>query len=434
MKRLLFTLMVLGSLNSYGQIFSQDFESSTTRADYVGSSSGQFDWISSFANSPATIETESSNNFFRYDKKGGSSSVITRRTNLNADLAKDLAVVKFKLRVLPPDEEQLSPTNVIANLYLANNAPVPGAMDNDNVNVVPDADLFSALSLRVQKVDASLYRFFISATSTYFEGWQEITYIANKSGSSIDYKTPLGTTRNLASGRQDVWVGTTAAITNATISANFLQTSFNQFKIRIPADFATCKIDIDDIRIYDNVTVLPVNFTSFTGNRNGSVNQLSWSTGNEKENSYFEVLRAGDDGNFSTISTVNGNGTTQQYSVYSFTDFNPLVGNNYYKIRQVDIDGAATEHPVIVNVFFGKTGNGLYVFKDKATGFITVNIQSNEIQTDYLNITDLNGRLLFQEQIKLQSGQNSIQIPDNLQSGVYVVYITGQNLAAKFIL
>lgn len=433
MKKLLFTLIVLGSLNGYGQIFEQNFESSDSKTDYVGNGTGQFDWVSSFGNSPSTIETESGSNFLRFDKKGGSSSNITRRTNLNADPSKNIAVVKFKLRISPPDIEQTSPPNDLAALYLGGISPATIAFNNDDVSVVPDANTFSTLLLRVQKVNASQYQFFISSTTFYFEGWQEILYIANKSGADISYKNPLGDNTSLATGKQDIWVGTTKVISAGTISGNYTQTSFNQFKIRVPSGYANVKIDIDDIKIYDNVSVLPVTFTSFTAKQSGTMSLLKWTTASEQGNSRFEILRSTGENDFRVIGTVKGSGTTAVESNYTFTDFNPLLGNNYYKIRQIDTDGKKTEYPVIAYVSIQNSDSILQVISNKGSGYITIGLDSDRNQTEDLSIADVNGRILYQKHVNLQSGQNSIQIPYNFQPGVYVLNLAGKKLTTKFI-
>ncbi|WP_353140248.1 T9SS type A sorting domain-containing protein [Pseudopedobacter sp.] len=433
MKKLLFTLIVLGSLNGYGQIFEQNFESSDSKTDYVGNGTGQFDWVSSFGNSPSTIETESGNNFLRFDKKGGSSSNITRRTNLNADPSKSVAVVKFKLRVSPPDIEQTSPPNDLAALYLGSVSPATTAFNNDDVSVVPDANTFSTLLLRVQKVNASQYQFFISSTTFYFEGWQDILYIANKSGTDINYKNPLGDNTSLATGKQDIWVGTTKVISAGTISTNYTQSSFNQFKIRVPSGYANVKIDIDDIKIYDSVSVLPVTFTSFTAKQSGTTSLLKWTTASEQENSRFEILRSTGENDFGVIGTVKGSGTTTVESNYTFTDFNPSLGSNYYKIRQIDIDGRQTEYPVVSHVLIEKNNSLIQVISDERAGYITIGIDSDRNQTESLSITDVNGRILYQRQIHLQSGKNSIQIPYNFQPGMYVLNLASKKLTTKFI-
>ena len=91
-------------------------------------------------------------------------------------------------------------------------------------------------------------------------------------------------------------------------------------------------------------TPLPVQLASFTWKRVNTTNVLlEWKTLSEIKNFGFEVERAaGSPTNFSTLpnSFQPGHGTTTVEHFYSFTDAQPLPGISYYRLRQVDTDGA----------------------------------------------------------------------------------------------
>jgi len=419
MKRTLLLLLILLSAKSYGQLFSQDFQSGTDKSAYIGTSSHLFDWLSSFANSPSTIETEGTNNFLRFNKTGSSSSVITRRTDLDAGTTKNVAVIKFKLRMSPPDVEEATPPNNIATLYLGGGNPLPSAFDNDNVSAVPDANMFSSLLLRVQKVSASQYRFFISSTTTYFEGWQDVLYIANKSGAGITYKNPLGANATLATGKQDIWIGTTKVISAGTISANYAQSAYNQFKIIIPSNYANVKFDIDDLNMYDKVSVLPVNLISFTGKQVGSSAQLNWQTASETNNSHFNLLRAGQNGVFEKIGEVKGKQNTTVITNYVFTDFNPLAGTSYYQLQQVDLDGTIHAYEETISLSFNQ---GLTKLSVSPASSIAMNvlISGTKAGRAKLTISDINGRIIASKSLLLTDGSNYTDIPAPRSKGIYI--------------
>ncbi|MCB0556998.1 MAG: hypothetical protein KDD02_25850, partial [Phaeodactylibacter sp.] len=52
---------------------------------------------------------------------------------------------------------------------------------------------------------------------------------------------------------------------------------------------------------------------------------------------------------------VQGAGTTLEPQEYSFIDEKPLRGLNYYRLRQVDFDGAVEYHKVISVEYKGKS-------------------------------------------------------------------------------
>ena len=95
---------------------------------------------------------------------------------------------------------------------------------------------------------------------------------------------------------------------------------------------------IDDYRLED-MTVVPVELTSFIANvSNGNV-VLNWTTATELNNQGFEVERKTADGQFTTIGHVQGNGTTTERKEYSFTDANAQIGSYSYRLKQVDFNG-----------------------------------------------------------------------------------------------
>lgn len=86
--------------------------------------------------------------------------------------------------------------------------------------------------------------------------------------------------------------------------------------------------------------ITPVELTSFTSVLLPGAVRLDWATASEINNNGFEIQRAEDGVNFTTISFINGKGTTTERSVYSYTDNSVKTGINYtYRLKQIDMDG-----------------------------------------------------------------------------------------------
>ncbi len=101
----------------------------------------------------------------------------------------------------------------------------------------------------------------------------------------------------------------------------------------------------------NSATSLPIELVSFTGTAQKYGVDLKWSTASELNNDYFTVLRSSTGTNFESIGTVKGNGTTNSAHSYSLTDFKPLIGKNYYRLKQTDFDGnTTTTETIVVNV------------------------------------------------------------------------------------
>jgi hypothetical protein len=84
---------------------------------------------------------------------------------------------------------------------------------------------------------------------------------------------------------------------------------------------------------------LPVRFIDFNGTVHAGQASLHWSTATELNNKGFEVEKSMDGSIFSSIGFVNGNTNSSVNNNYSYTDFKVLSGFNYYRLKQVDLDG-----------------------------------------------------------------------------------------------
>jgi hypothetical protein len=101
------------------------------------------------------------------------------------------------------------------------------------------------------------------------------------------------------------------------------------------------------IREYD-LSIVPVELTSFTANfSNGNV-VLDWSTSTETNNSGFEILRSTqNDKGWLSLGFIPGFGTTTEPKSYSYSDESVNSGTYYYKLKQIDYDGSFSFSDVV---------------------------------------------------------------------------------------
>src|SRR5690606_1186448 len=107
---------------------------------------------------------------------------------------------------------------------------------------------------------------------------------------------------------------------------------------------------VDDIGII-YYSIVPVELTSFNVAVTNDEIILNWATASELNNYGFEIEKSKDNKNWFTTGFVNGKGTTQENSSYSFKDNNIFAGMNYYRLKQVDFNGSY-EYSEIVSVEF----------------------------------------------------------------------------------
>ena len=93
---------------------------------------------------------------------------------------------------------------------------------------------------------------------------------------------------------------------------------------------------------------LPVVLTAFAAQRQAAGVHLRWATATEEQNARFDVQRSPDGVAFATIAAVPGGGTAFQPTSYALLDALAPPAALYYRLRQVDVGGAATFSPVVV--------------------------------------------------------------------------------------
>ncbi len=99
---------------------------------------------------------------------------------------------------------------------------------------------------------------------------------------------------------------------------------------------------IDSVKVYghlDGIFNLPIELTKFYGRIVPEGIALDWTTASESENDYFTVMRSENAIDWTPIADIDGAGESQSEIRYGFVDVHPLVGTNYYKLRQTDHDG-----------------------------------------------------------------------------------------------
>jgi hypothetical protein len=90
--------------------------------------------------------------------------------------------------------------------------------------------------------------------------------------------------------------------------------------------------------VVDNV--IPVELISFDAFVEKNDVVLKWNTATELNNMGFDIERRKENGDYEFIGFLRGNGTTSDYSSYSFVDRGLDVGKYYYRLKQRDFDGS----------------------------------------------------------------------------------------------
>jgi hypothetical protein len=159
---------------------------------------------------------------------------------------------------------------------------------------------------------------------------------------------------------------------------------------------------------------LPVTLSSFTGKLNSDKTvTLIWKVEAQQDIVQYIVEESTDGSVFTQSGVVAaGNGTAQ---TYSFIDRQVAIGNNYYRLKIVELSGKISYSKVIlVNL---KAGLTVMLYPNPVTGQLTIQ-QFGTIQNKTAVLSDGQGKTL--QQIKLTSLQQQVNM-ESYPAGVYIV-------------
>jgi len=168
---------------------------------------------------------------------------------------------------------------------------------------------------------------------------------------------------------------------------------------------------------------LPVNLLSYKANVDGNAAKLEWKTASEQNNKNFVIYRSGNDRAFVNIGEVQGKGTTSLANSYVFYDKQPLKGNNYYRLVQVDLNGKPIElGERVLNFEFSVQGIQLYPNPTK--GETMLNFAAGKYTR--LTVSSVEGKILNIIPLKPQDDKVQVDLAQ-YPVGLYFVRLMGVN-------
>ena len=169
-----------------------------------------------------------------------------------------------------------------------------------------------------------------------------------------------------------------------------------------------------------SLLLLPVELTSFSGIREDESVKLSWNTATESNNDFFAVERSSNGVDFMEVGQVDGSGTTAELRSYNFVDEYPVSGTNYYRLRQVDFNGAF-EYSNLVEIEFAGADPAVTIYPNPVTDVLHI-MPSYTFTDAKILITDLAGKIVFQTESALVESGTAINT-ETLPNGMYLLSI-----------
>lgn len=177
-------------------------------------------------------------------------------------------------------------------------------------------------------------------------------------------------------------------------------------------------------RLYDAgyTSILPIKIKHIYVQSNYTFSRIIFTTASEVNNAGFDIERSADGISFEKIGWIDGNGNTSDEKHYTFTDTKPLVGMNYYRLRQIDFDGRF-EYSHIVSVTFET--DEVEIYPNPATDILFI----LGGKKDSYMIYNLLGEIIKSFPI---SESTSLDIED-LNPGIYWIKSMNKGQAMRFV-
>jgi hypothetical protein len=176
-------------------------------------------------------------------------------------------------------------------------------------------------------------------------------------------------------------------------------------------------------------TPLPVVFSEFKAYQKEHSVALTWRIVTEENAWKYEVEKSADARVFKKIGEVAATGGDGIID-YSFIDENPLPGNNYYRLKAIDLDATFTFTKIVKIATDVATSSGnLYPnpVLDKTVNLELLNLVKGRYDLTLINTA---GQIIYTKKIEHPGGSAShlIIIPENVGTGVYNAEIKGANM------
>lgn len=161
---------------------------------------------------------------------------------------------------------------------------------------------------------------------------------------------------------------------------------------------------------------LPVTWLSFDVSKDENSVLLDWKTASEQQTLHFIVERSTDALRYTSIGLVKAAGNSAATTAYVYNDESPLNGINYYRLKQVDIDGRFVYSVVKKINFYTGRNVALKMYPNPANNVVNI-IAPN----GFVELFDLSGKQI--QKYRNTNSLLSISV-SGLPAGLYVVKST----------
>lgn len=190
------------------------------------------------------------------------------------------------------------------------------------------------------------------------------------------------------------------------------------------ANYPTAAYYFFDEIVVEPTSVLPIELISFDVTDIESAVAINWSTNVEINNDYFEIERSMNAEDWVTIDRVEGAGNSESRIDYRSLDADPGTGTIYYRLKQVDFDGAT--HYSDVKSVRRLSNEEVNLYPNPANEFVI--IENKGIKDKQIIVLDMYGKDVTSLTNRFNMDYEELSRLDivNLPKGTYVIMINNE--------
>lgn len=169
---------------------------------------------------------------------------------------------------------------------------------------------------------------------------------------------------------------------------------------------------------------LPVTMLLFNALCDDGLVEVNWETASEKSSDYFVLGKSRDGLNYVELDEIAAAGYSQSVLRYRSVDKEPFI-NTYYRLKQVDFDGAST--------YYYTSASGCNDSDSDFLSFISYNtltviFYSGKNHHFVLTVYNVMGQLVWKQEGLTEEGTNTFEINSpEFQDNIFLVHLNHDN-------
>ncbi|MCB9233918.1 MAG: T9SS type A sorting domain-containing protein [Bacteroidia bacterium] len=182
----------------------------------------------------------------------------------------------------------------------------------------------------------------------------------------------------------------------------------------------SCNNDPNFVLSASQTCLLPVDYSTFTAEREEAGNMLKWVTAAEINSDYFDIERSVDGIHFHKVGQKKAAGNSNTAKDYTFLDEYFEPGIVHYRLRQVDNNGLFEYSEVVTIKISSLDMNITRVYPNPVVNELFADLMVPQNGKFHVQIMDIMGKLHHQDMVNLAEGRQQLSVNvSHLSSGVY---------------